>query len=297
MESGLASTSASFLRTLRCTSSSPVELHTSSLMGQSQTCSALKVWESLLPLFPRRGSGMWEMRECCLPAKTEAKNSLSALVFSTSVVASSPFLFITGGMLSLACFLWPVYLVFNISHQVQFHLCLGFPNPISVYLESTPVFFQGDVSLFSLPVLALLLPQFDQQVLAEFLLPLPAFLFWGMESSYALRKASLKSSQLCSTPLSLRTASQEISLNNSLNQAKFSLLNFRVLTPLFAMPTYLKMTNSTSAWLLQSRLPLVLTSLMSSTLVSTRSSNASISKVCFSLHLINPLCYFCGCVS
>ena len=111
---------------------------------------------------------------------------------------------------------------------------------------------------------------------ASFLPPLPAFLFRGTESSCALRKASLKSSQLSLTSLSLRTASHGILANNSLNSLKFTLPKYRVLTPLFARPTWLKITNLTWAWSLQPRLPPTLTPLMiSSALVSSRSSNAS----------------------
>ena len=44
----------------------------------------------------------------------------------------------------------------------------------------------------------------------------PDFLHLGMESCYALRKASLKICQLCSSPLCLRTDSQGILLTNSL---------------------------------------------------------------------------------
>ena len=73
--------------------------------------------------------------------------------------------------------------------------------------------------------------------------PLPAFLLRGSESSCTLRRASLKTSRLCSTSLSLRTASQEIWANNSLNSLKFALPKFWVLTPLFARPTFLEITN------------------------------------------------------
>jgi len=55
-----------------------------------------------------------------------------------------------------------------------------------------------------------------------FLPPLPAFFFRGTERTCALRKASMKSIQLSSTSLSLRTASQEI-LANSLNSLKSTL--------------------------------------------------------------------------
>ena len=54
---------------------------------------------------------------------------------------------------------------------------------------------------------------------------------WGPQ--HKKDTASLKSSQLCSTPLTVRTASQE--RNNissiSLNSLKFSFLKFKVLTP------------------------------------------------------------------
>ena len=110
---------------------------------------------------------------------------------------------------------------------------------------------------------------------ASFLPPLPAFSFRGTESSCTLRRALLKSS-LSSTSLSLRTASQRILANNSLNSLKFTIPNYRVLTPLFVRSAFLEIMNSTSAWSLQPRLPPALTPLMiSSALVSSRSSNAS----------------------
>ena len=99
---------------------------------------------------------------------------------------------------------------------------------------------------------------------------------WGMESHCALRRVSLKSCQLCSVPMPLRTVSQGIPLSSSLSSQKFALLKHRVLALLFARPTFFKITNSTKAWSLQPRLPPILTSLMlSSALVSTRSSKAS----------------------
>ena len=61
----------------------------------------------------------------------------------------------------------PLLAVINIPHQVQLHLCLGFPNLISACLDSIPLFFLNDTSLFPLPVYALLFSQFDKQVLAE----------------------------------------------------------------------------------------------------------------------------------
>jgi len=57
--------------------------------------------EDFGPQFPPRGSGMWEVWESWLPVKTQVKNSLSTSAPSISVVVSSPFSFIRGGMLSL----------------------------------------------------------------------------------------------------------------------------------------------------------------------------------------------------
>ena len=91
-----------------------------------------------------------------------------------------------------------------------------------------------------------------------------------------LRRMSLKSYQLCSVPMPLRTVSQGIPISSSLSRWNFALLKHRVLTLLFARPAFFKITNYTKAWSLQPRLPPVLTSLMlSSALVSTRSCKTS----------------------
>ena len=61
-----------------------------------------------------------------------------------------------------------------------------------------------------------------------------------------------------------------------LERRKFALLKHRVLALLLAKPAFFKITNSTKAWSLQPRLPPILMSLMlSSSLLSTRSSKAS----------------------
>ncbi len=74
----------------------------------------------------------------------------------------------------------------------------------------------------------------------------------------------------------LKDSFQVIPLTSSLSSRKFALLKHRVLALLFARPAFFKITNSTKAWSLQPRLLPVLTSLMlSSSLVSTRSSKAS----------------------
>ena len=62
--------------------------------------------------------------------------------------------------------------------------------------------------------------------------------------------------------MSLRTVSQGISSNSSLDIQNFALLMFRILIPFFARPILLKITNSTMAWLLWPRLLPILTSLM-----------------------------------
>lgn len=69
----------------------------------------------------------------------------------------------------------------------------------------------------------------------------------------------LQSSIVCTFPLSLRKASQRISPSNPLNSLKFALLKFRGLTSLFAGPVTLTISNYTSAWSLQPRIPPILT--------------------------------------
>lgn len=93
--------------------------------------------------------------------------------------------------------------------------------------------------------LSLSLTRESLQYHVSFLPSLPEFFCWRIWSSCTLRKACLKSYCLCSTPLSLRTSSQAISLSNPLNSLKFSLLKFRILTLLFDS-TILKITNSTT---------------------------------------------------
>jgi len=75
----------------------------------------------------------------------------------------------------------------------------------------------------------------------------------------------------CYILTSLWTLSQWILSNNSLSIHSFALLKFRVLTPFFIKAIVLQIPDSTRAYSLQPRLPLVLTSSMISTLVSTRS--------------------------
>lgn len=112
--------------------------------------------------------------------------------------------------------------IFHILCQIQFHMCSGFPDRINACPDSIPIFFSGHPSLLPLLTLLLLIPQFHQQVLAQlclrsFLSPLLDFLWCGMESFSVLRKLFLKSFQLRFVPVFLRTVSEGISCNNTLN--------------------------------------------------------------------------------
>lgn len=95
IECDLVTTSASSLRTLGCVSSGPIDLCLCSLIRSSQICSLLTVGGNLLSQCPPGVSGIWEMWEAWLPAKTEAKILMSTLAFSRYVIIS-PFLFIRG---------------------------------------------------------------------------------------------------------------------------------------------------------------------------------------------------------
>jgi len=94
---------------------------------------------------------------------------------------------------------------------------------------------------------------------AGFLPPLTGFWNMEMESSFDLRRMSLKSCQLYFTLLSIKAAFRGIPSNNSLSSWKFTLLRFRVVTLLFARPVAFKITDSTRAWSLQPRVSPVLT--------------------------------------
>ena len=165
-------------------------------------------------------------------------------------------------------------LFFHIPHQVQFSCALAFLIPhrqvLMASLYSSQLTCPCFESLYA-PFFALSMPSRSLLSYASFLPPLPTFLFRGTESSCAFRKASLKSSQLSSTSLSLGTASQGIWANNSLNSLKFALPKFRVLTPLFARPTFLEITNLTRAWSLQPWRPPTFNDLKKSYLKSCKS--------------------------
>lgn len=85
-------------------------------------------------------------------------------VFSTSIVASFPVLFIRGVHL-----LWISYFVniaetlFVILCQVQFQLCFALPHCIPIQPNSMSIFFPGYLSWFPLPMHLLLSPYFAHQ--------------------------------------------------------------------------------------------------------------------------------------
>ena len=162
--------------------------------------------------------------------------------------ASSPLPFMRGRTPSLACLLLPLYLVvFHIPCQVQLHLLLGFPKPISTHMDNSPVFLPGHTTVFP-PSIHFPLFSLSCRSLHSHNGRLPFLLdcfCWGMESRCALRRVSLKSCQLCSVPVPLRTVSQGIPLSSSLSSWMFALLKHRVLALLFARPTFFKITNST----------------------------------------------------
>jgi len=169
---------------------------------------------------------------------------------------------------------WPLLFWWNWRYhwlsRLQVHTAgshaLAFLIPSSENLDSIPAFFPGDKSSLPLSVLALFFPLCltCRYLLSHtcFLLLLSAFLFWGLKSSCTLRKAFLKSRQLCFTPLPLKSSFQEVLFNMFLNNLNFAVLKVRILTPLFARPTFLKIMNSTRVWSLQPRLPLILISLI-----------------------------------
>lgn len=162
--------------------------------------------------------------------------------------------------------------IFHIPCQVQFYQHLGFPVLSTACSDDISVFFPDHVSPLPLPVHFLCIPQLTSRFLVShtgFLPPLFDFLYMGMETTWALRKLSLKFYHLYFVLLSLKTAFHVISSNNFSNSWKFPLLNFRVLSLFFVRPLFLEITNTTRVWPLHPRLSPVLTYLMSSSALVT----------------------------
>lgn len=147
--------------------------------------------------------------------------------------------------------------VFHILFQFQFHVHLGFADLISACLWSIPLFFPGHTSIplsvhvpstgfHCLCISFLSLSLISRSLISHvsYLSSLLVFLHIGRETSFALRKASLKSCQFCFALLSLRTAFHGTSSSNFLHSLKFAFLKFRILTLLFTRPIFLKITKS-----------------------------------------------------
>lgn len=117
--------------------------------------------------------------------------------------------------------------IFQIPHLIQFHLSLGFPDPISFHVWMISVYSsQATHPCFHSLCISFLSFNLTCRSLLSHVSFLPAllnFLLWEMESSYAFNKTSLKGCQLCSVPLSPRTISEEILSNNSLHRWNFTL--------------------------------------------------------------------------
>lgn len=202
------------------------DLYTFCLMRESLTCSLLTIGGILLHQPLPRSSRTWEVWEARLPVKTEAKNWLSMAAFSMHIKASSPFSFIKGYA--------PLFLSLQINISTEHHLvifswkissirkawlCMLRQHPRTLPRPHVPNSTAHTILSYCRPLLSHF----------RFLSHLLDFLRWGMEISCALRKVLLKSCQLCSIPMSLRTVFQRIPFNNSLNNHKFILL-FTVLT-------------------------------------------------------------------
>lgn len=155
--------------------------------------------------------------------------------------------------------------IFHIPCQIQFCCALAFMIPslliwmASMYYSqaTNPCFHFLYISFLSLTLTGRLL--FSH---ASFLTPLLVSLYWGIESSDALGKMSLKRCQLCSCPFFLSIASQRISPNNHLNRQKLAVLKIKVMTLFFPRPIFLNIMNSTRALSLQPTLLPISTSVI-----------------------------------
>ena len=264
MEVVLATTSACSFSSPDCMSSGPTELCTFSLTRLSWTCSLLTLWGILLLQSPLE---VWRVQEVWLPVKIETNNLLRISVFSMSVVACSNFLFIRVGILSLAfssdqCSCRTNSCYFSHPSPVQFHLCLGFLDPISAHLDNIPIFFPSHLFLLPLPVHFFLLPQFNQKILVQFYCFLVSSDWFDMLGNGEHLCSLKKLPALFHTCVPRDSFPGDLQSDNSSDGQKFTLLKFRVLTLLSARSIFLEITNSTRAGLLEHRLPPVLTSLM-----------------------------------
>lgn len=115
-------------------------------------------------------------------------------------------------------------------------------------------------SLLPLSVHFLLIPQFNQQVLAQtcwFPVSSASFLLLGDGELLFSQKGVLKELSIlfCSfVPKNTPGDLIQFFFFFFLNSLKFTLLKLSILTPLLIRSIFLKITNSTRAWLLQNRM-------------------------------------------
>ena len=174
--------------TLRCMSSSPLDLYTFSLIRQPWKCSVFTMGRILLCLPLPRGS--YEKTGNL----TANKYLLSTSTLSTSGVISA-FSFIRGHALSFAYLFWWMYYGFSDSISASLP-SLHVPNATACAFPSYPSVWPTDSC---------------SAMLVSWLLCLISY---AGGCSCTLRKVSLKICQPCSVPMSLTTFSQWISSDN-----------------------------------------------------------------------------------
>ena len=155
------------------------------------------IWEFWFPAPNLEVHGYEKQEKSDWPLRSRQRSQSTSM----SEKSSSPFSFIRGSTLYFTCLFCPVkqeslLVVFHVSHQVQFHLCLGLLDPIPAHPNSISILFLSHPSM--LPLL-ILFSFFSFSMISRSLLShassLPCqldFLFWGTENSCTLRRASFK---------------------------------------------------------------------------------------------------------
>lgn len=211
-------------------------------------------------------SALWTLSLCIevwetLLVKTKSKNAFNNSALSISIV----FLFQSAVSPHFPCLFlkrssssWPF--------SCQFLPCLsfGFPHIIIACLESISAFLL--CSLFFLPSLAYVLFAVMHYCFSQtrLLVHLPIFQSILM-SCCVCRRLSLKT-RSAELLLPFRAASHKIPPISSLNKPNSPLVKSRVCTLLLTFLIPLRILNSTEPWLLQPRLPQLITSTTSSPL-------------------------------
>lgn len=145
------------------------------------------------------------------------------------------------------------------------------PNPIPTCPGSIAIYCQDVCPCFQCLCISFLLLNSVSCLYSDAGFPpsLPDILHLGIERCCAQRKTFLKICQHFSAPMSLKAVPQGMQFFKRVK----AFLKSELSTLFLARPISLKVMNSTTAWLLPPRLPPILTSLMSSSvLVSNKSS-------------------------